>query len=144
MVEKYLFQCLQKNLVKPWYYWFLPQQFLYFLPDPHDVKTLVFIVLFVFIILLVFQYFQDQVTSILSVLFVLIYIINIYYPWTNRGHCPHPFTMDILLYLSINNKCTNNFLSTRNILIFLAHNIKTFMYICIFRFITYYHLSFSF
>lgn len=43
------------------------------------------------------------------VLFVLIYIINIYSPWTNRGHCPHSFAMDILLYLSINNKYTNIF-----------------------------------
>ena len=32
----------------------------------------------------------------------------IYSPWTNRGHCPHPFTMDILLYIFIKSKFTNN------------------------------------
>ena len=83
---------------------YLPQQFLYFLPDPHGLATSVFIVLFVFIILLVFQLFQNQVTSILFVLSVLINIINIYYPWTNCGHCPHPFTAIILLYNNRINK----------------------------------------
>ena len=78
-----------------WYYWFLPQQFLYFFQLPHEFETQVFIVLFVFIILLVFQYLSDFI----KINIICIICTNLYYKylysvdkmWTlsTSVHCEH-------------------------------------------------------
>lgn len=65
------------NLWKYWYYWFLPQQFLYFLPLPHGQKTFILSVLFVFIIFIVISMLLGQG----NIHIICIYCTNLYYKY---------------------------------------------------------------
>ena len=74
---------------------YLPQQFLYFLPLPHVVRTPIFIILIIFIILLIFQCFIVLGTY---------YIYNIYSIFTHSLYYKYLFLLMNLsnyLYLII-------------------------------------------
>ena len=82
---------------------YLPQQFLYFLPDPHVVETHIFIILIIliiFIILLIFQGFIVLVTYYIYNIYSIFVIINISLLQTNSKQCLHSFTTVIILSIS--------------------------------------------
>ena len=56
---------------KYWYYWFLPQQFLYFFPLPHVVEDLVLLVYTILSILLVFLNLKNLYEKVYIVFIVL-------------------------------------------------------------------------
>ena len=86
-------------------YAFLPQQFLYFLPEPHVVETPIFIILIIFIILLIFQGFSVLVIYYIYNIYSIFVIINISLLQTNRKQCLHSFTTVIILSISYIYQC---------------------------------------
>lgn len=86
----------------PWYYRFLPQQFLYFFPLPHALSPLVYIVYIVFIVLFVFQGFHRQVTIYIYIIYSIYCIICIYLLRTFCEHCSQYFILLMNGYWTIN------------------------------------------
>ena len=74
-------------------YWFLPQQFLYFLPLPQVLSLLIYIVYIVFIVLFVFQGFHGQVTIYIYSIYSIYFIISIYLLRTICEHCSQYFIL---------------------------------------------------
>ena len=91
--------------VNPWFYYYLPQQFLYFLPLPQVVGTPIFIILIIFIILLIFQGFSVLVIYYIYNIYSIFVIINISLLQTNRKQCLHSFTTVIILSISYIYQC---------------------------------------
>ena len=103
-------------------YAFFPQQFLYFLPEPHGQQPSVLFVLSVLIVLIVFKHILCRILIILIVLFVFIVLIKSYFSLTNRWHCQqhylHFYYIDIvkisqrckMLFYTYSKNC--NFCST--------------------------------
>ena len=58
---------------------YLPQQFLYFLPEPHELNIPIFMLFIVFIVLFVFIVFRYQVSSVFIVFIVLSVLIVFIY-----------------------------------------------------------------
>lgn|GEM_PF-6670622 len=87
---------------------YFPQQFLYFFPEPHVVRTPIFIILIIFIILLIFQGFTVLVIYYIYNIYSIFVIINIPLMQTNRKQCLHSFTKVIIFF--IYNKCQCAFL----------------------------------
>ena len=84
---------------------YLPQHYLYFLPEPHVVETPIFIILIIFIILLIFQGFIVLVTYYIYNIYSIFVIINISLLQTNRKQCLHSFTTVIILSISYIYQC---------------------------------------
>ena len=75
------------------YYWFLPQQFLYFLPLPHVQSLSVYMLHIVYIVLLVFQAFQVLGTFNTYSIYSTYSIISIYLLRTICEHCSQYFIL---------------------------------------------------
>ncbi len=103
----FLFLTIEKltNFYKTSY---LPQHCLYFFPEPHVVRTPIFIILIIFIILLIFQGFTVLVIYYIYNIYSIFVIINIPLMQTNRKQCLHSFTKVIIFF--IYNKCQCAFL----------------------------------
>ena len=112
---------------------YLPQQFLYFFPLPHVVRTPIFIILIIFIILLIFQGFTVLVTYYIYNIYIIFVIINIPLLQTNCKQCLHSFTEVIIFY--IYNKCQCAFLFFAHLLyykyLFLSMDLSDYSYLII-------------
>lgn len=112
---------------------YLPQQFLYFLPDPQVVETPIFIILIIFIILLIFQGFIVLVTYYIYNIYSIFVIINISLLQTNRKQCLHSFTTVIILSISYIYQCAFCIFahSLYYKYLFLSMNLSNYLYLII-------------
>ena len=77
---------LLPNCCSYWYYWFLPQQFLYFFPLPHVLTPRILLVFIIFIILSVFVGVTRQCTFGIYHIISTYSIYNISLRMSNRCH----------------------------------------------------------
>lgn len=113
--------------------YYFPQQFLYFLPDPHVVGTPIFIILIIFIILLIFQGFSVLVIYYIYNIYSIFVIINISLLQTNRKQCLHSFTTVIILSISYIYRCAFCIFahSLYYKYLFLSMNLSNYLYLII-------------
>ena len=84
---------ISQNCSSPYFMGYLPQQFLYFLPEPQILSLLIYIVYIVFIVLFVFQGFHGQVTIYIYSIYSIYFIISIYLLRTICEHCSQYFIL---------------------------------------------------